>query len=56
MHLAARPALLEALDQMLSVSTSHFKAANSGQISFFGTFAEVVDEIILPFAASSGYA
>jgi DNA polymerase III subunit alpha len=47
-----RPALLESLDQMLSVSTSHFKAANSGQLSFFGTFAEVIDDIVLPFAAS----
>ena len=48
----SRPALLEALDQILSVSTSHFKAAQAGQLSFFGTFAEAVDEIILPFAAS----
>lgn len=47
-----RPALLESLDQMLSVSTSHFKALLSGQLSFFGTFAEAVDEIILPFSAS----
>ena len=48
----SRPALLEALDQMLSVSASHFKAAQSGQLSFFGSFAESVDDIILPFAAS----
>jgi DNA polymerase-3 subunit alpha len=47
-----RPAMLEALDQMLSVSASHFKAAQSGQLSFFGSFAEVVDDIILPFASS----
>ncbi len=47
-----RLALLEALDQMLSVSASHFKALQSGQLSFFGTFAEVTDEIVLPFAAS----
>ncbi len=50
--LGPRTALLEALDQMLSVSTSHFKALLSGQLSFFGSFAESVDEIILPFAAS----
>lgn len=48
----ARTALLEALDQILSVSASHFKALQSGQMSFFGTFAEAMDEIILPFSAS----
>jgi DNA polymerase-3 subunit alpha len=48
----ARPAMLAALDQILSVSTSHFKAAQNGQLSFFGTFAEAVDEITLPFALS----
>lgn len=48
----ARPAMLEALDQMLSVSASHFKAANSGQLSFFGSFAEVIDDIVLPSALS----
>ncbi len=48
----ARPAMLEALDQMLSVSASHFKAANSGQLSFFGSFAEVIDDIVLPLAPS----
>lgn len=47
-----RTALMQALDQIVSVSTSHFKALNSGQLSFFGTFAEAVDEIVLPFAAS----
>jgi DNA polymerase III subunit alpha len=50
--LGQRATLLEALDQMLSVSTSHFKALQSGQLSFFGSFAESVDEIILPFASS----
>ncbi|NLG96241.1 MAG: DNA polymerase III subunit alpha [Chloroflexi bacterium] len=50
--LGSRPALLEALDQIISVSASHFKAAQSGQLSFFGAFAETVDEIVLPFAAS----
>ncbi|RPJ37791.1 MAG: hypothetical protein EHM21_17745, partial [Chloroflexi bacterium] len=50
--LGPRPALLEALDQMLSVSASHFKALQSGQLSFFGSFAESVDEIVLPFASS----
>ncbi len=50
--LGPRAALLDALDQMLSVSTSHFKALQSGQLSFFGGFAETVDEISLPIAAS----
>lgn len=50
--LGSRPALLEALDQIISVSASHFKAAQSGQLSFFGAFAETIDEIVLPFAAS----
>jgi DNA polymerase-3 subunit alpha len=47
-----RTALLSSLDQMLSVSASHFKAIQSGQLSFFGSFAEAVDEIVLPFAFS----
>lgn len=50
--IGSRPALLEALDQILAVSASHFKAANSGQLSFFGSFSETVDEIVLPFTAS----
>jgi DNA polymerase III subunit alpha len=50
--LGPRTALLEALDQMLSISTSHFKALLSGQLSFFGSFAEAVDEIVLPFSSS----
>src|SRR5690606_23458605 len=33
--LGPRTALLEALDQMLSVSASHFKALQTGQLSFF---------------------
>jgi DNA polymerase-3 subunit alpha len=45
-----RKGLLEALDQVLSVSASHFRAAQSGQLSFFGS--AVQDEIILPLAAS----
>lgn len=50
--LGARPALMEALDQILSVSASHFKAAQSGQMTFFESFAEVIDDIVLPFASS----
>ncbi len=47
-----RRGLLEALDQMVAISTSHFKAAQSGQMSFFGSFAEAVDEIKLPLMPS----
>jgi DNA polymerase III subunit alpha len=47
-----RTALLQSLDQILAISASHFKAAQSGQMSFFGSFAEVVDEIVLPFSSS----
>ncbi len=43
-----RKALLEALDQIISVSSSHFKALNSGQLSFFGTIEGVEEDIILP--------
>jgi len=48
----SRLAMLQSIDQMISLSTSHFKAAASGQMSFFGAFAEVVDDLVLPFAAS----
>ncbi|HEY9088901.1 MAG TPA: DNA polymerase III subunit alpha, partial [Anaerolineaceae bacterium] len=43
-----RKSLLTALDQVLSVSSSHFRAAQSGQLSFFGTIAGVEEDIILP--------
>ncbi len=43
-----RKALLEGLDTVISVSSSHFRALNSGQMSFFGTIAGVEEEIILP--------
>jgi len=44
----SRKALLEGLDQFMSVSASHFRALNSGQLSFFGTIAGVEEEIKLP--------
>ncbi|MHB0967547.1 MAG: DNA polymerase III subunit alpha [Bellilinea sp.] len=43
-----RKAILEGLDQFISVSASHFRALNSGQMSFFGTIAGVEEEIRLP--------
>jgi DNA polymerase-3 subunit alpha len=47
-----RRALLEALDRIISVSSSHFRALNSGQLSFFGTVAGVEEDIILPTLVS----
>jgi DNA polymerase-3 subunit alpha len=43
-----RQSLLEALDQIISISASHFKALQSGQMSFFGTVAGIDEEINLP--------
>jgi DNA polymerase-3 subunit alpha len=43
-----RPALLAALENILSHSTCHFRSLQSGQLSFFGNIAGVEDEIILP--------
>jgi DNA polymerase-3 subunit alpha len=45
-----RQSLLEALDQIMSISTSHFKALQSGQMSFFGTVEGIDEEIVLPMA------
>ncbi|MEI8132152.1 MAG: DNA polymerase III subunit alpha [Leptolinea sp.] len=46
-----RAALLQALDQIISVSGSHFKAAESGQMTFFGTIQGVEEHIALPMVA-----
>lgn len=49
----ARKALIDSLDRILSVSASHFRAAQSGQLSFFGAAMGVEEELELPaFAAS----
>jgi DNA polymerase-3 subunit alpha len=48
-----RKTLLEALDQIISVSASHFKAIQSGQLSFFGSVEGVEDEIVLPFGTGT---
>jgi DNA polymerase-3 subunit alpha len=44
----ARPALLEALDRIMALSTSHFRAKEMGQMSLFGAHTGVVEEITLP--------
>lgn len=43
-----RKALLEVMDNMVAISSSHFRAAQSGQMSFFGTVAGVEESISLP--------
>jgi DNA polymerase-3 subunit alpha len=43
-----RPALLASLDHILSISTSHFRAADLGQMSIFGTHTGILDEVVLP--------
>ncbi len=43
-----RCAILEALDRITAISASHFKAAQSGQMSIFGLVETVVEEIELP--------
>jgi DNA polymerase-3 subunit alpha len=47
-----RKSLLEAMDSMISISSSHFRAVNSGQMSFFGSISGVEEEFHLPQALS----
>lgn len=47
-----RKSLLEAMDRILAVSTNHFRAAQSGQMSFFGNIAGVEEDISLPTSAA----
>ncbi len=44
----ARPALLEAVDRIMSVSTAIMRAQDLGQMTFFGAHTGVLDEIQLP--------
>ncbi|MEW6094020.1 MAG: DNA polymerase III subunit alpha, partial [Chloroflexota bacterium] len=43
-----RAAMLEGLDQIVSVSASHFRAEQAGQMSLFGAHTGVVETIHLP--------
>ncbi|MBK9006004.1 MAG: DNA polymerase III subunit alpha [Anaerolineae bacterium] len=43
-----RAALLASLDRIVSISNAHFRAADAGQMSLFGTTTGVVEEITLP--------
>lgn len=47
-----RRSILEVVDNMLSISNSHFRASECGQLSIFGTVAGVEEDIRLP--ADSG--
>ena len=43
-----RQALLQALDQIVSLSASHFRAVDMGQMSLFGPHTGLIEEISLP--------
>jgi hypothetical protein len=44
----SRSAMLSILDQIISISSSHFRASDAGQMSMFGAATGLSDEIILP--------
>jgi DNA polymerase-3 subunit alpha len=46
--LGSRAALLEALDRIVAVSSSHFRAAEAGQLSLFGAHTGVTESVTLP--------
>jgi DNA polymerase-3 subunit alpha len=46
--LGSRAALLEALDRVVAVSSSHFRAAEAGQLSLFGAHTGVTESVTLP--------
>ncbi|HTX78439.1 MAG TPA: DNA polymerase III subunit alpha, partial [Longilinea sp.] len=47
-----RKSMLEAMDRLVAVSTSHFRSVESGQMSFFGSIAGVEEDIKLPASGS----
>ncbi|MCE1254860.1 MAG: DNA polymerase III subunit alpha [Anaerolineae bacterium] len=42
-----RKSLLDSIDRILSISSSHFRAMQAGQLSFFGSIAGVEEDIVL---------
>ncbi len=44
----SRNAMLETLDRIVAVSSSHFRAAESGQLSLFGAHTGVTESVTLP--------
>jgi DNA polymerase-3 subunit alpha len=51
-HFGVRTALLEAIDRVVAVSASHFRAAEMGQMSLFGAHTGIEEEINLPKAVA----
>ncbi len=49
--LGARTSMLEGIDRIISVSAAHFRAAEMGQMSLFGTHTGVSESIVLPLMA-----
>lgn len=47
-RLGKRRSILEALDRLVAVSSSHFRAAECGQLSIFGLVENVSEEVVLP--------
>ncbi|MBI9042840.1 MAG: DNA polymerase III subunit alpha [Anaerolineaceae bacterium] len=48
---APRDCLLDSMEMIISVSASHFKAKQSGQLSFFGEIEGIDDEISIPMTS-----
>ena len=44
----SRTAMLEVLDRLVAVSSSHFRAAEAGQLSLFGAHTGVTESVTLP--------
>lgn len=44
----SRPALLDSLNRIVSISASHFRAAEAGQMSLFSPQTGLVERIVLP--------
>jgi DNA polymerase-3 subunit alpha len=44
----ARASMLGSLDRVVAISSNHFRAADAGQMSLFGTTTGIVEEIQLP--------
>ncbi|MCJ7624431.1 MAG: DNA polymerase III subunit alpha, partial [Anaerolineaceae bacterium] len=47
-----RMALLDSLDRILSVSASHFRTVQTGQLSFFGHVEGIEDDIVLSHSSN----
>jgi len=46
----SRTSILEMLDRIIGISSSHFRAAEAGQLSMFGAHTGVEEDIVLPYA------